>query len=282
MPATSAVDAARAILAALALSALPLAAQAQDAAAAAAVDAAVEAAPARASIPRSQRPAVMIMGFEFNATLSEDDRAELNSLAAFAAAMRGGDPAAAQQQSNANVGRAIADLLVAELIESGQFRVLERKALDAILAEQSLAASGRADSSARDVAQQARVLGARYLVTGSITKFGRETKRKGGALGGITRAVGGVGVSSNTYTVGLTARIVDASTGEIVASVSSDGEVKGGRKFGIGGVGGGAGGVFASSTSGEREKKIGEAVGLAVATLAERIAEKRESGDIEP
>ncbi len=236
----------------------------------------------RAVVPRSQRPAVMVMGFEFNATLSDDDREELNSLAALASAMRGGDATDRQTRSNENLGRGVADLLVERLLETGQFRVMERKALDAVVAEQGLANSGSADTSARHVAQQAKLLGARYLVTGSITKFGREKKTMGGGLGRFTKAIGGAGVSSNSYTVGLTARIVDASTGEVVASVSSDGEVKGGRKFAVGAVGGGAGGLFGAGSSGEKEKKIGEAVALAVAHLVDEIVEKRQSGDIEP
>ncbi|HEY0969362.1 MAG TPA: CsgG/HfaB family protein [Gemmatimonadales bacterium] len=273
----------RSLVAALSLAALPASAIVTIPSVARAQDEVSETAePRRPSIPRSQRPSVMVMGFEFNATLSEDDREELNSLAALATAMRGGDPAERQMQSAANLGRAIADLMVEQLLETSQFRVMERKALDAIMAEQSLANSGAADTSARSVAQQARLLGAKYLITGSITKFGQEKRSVGGGFGKLTKAVGGVGLSSNSYTVGLTARIVDASTGEVVASVTSDGQVKGGRKVALGGFGGGAGGLFGASSSGEKEKKIGEAVALAVHNLVGEIIEKREAGDIEP
>lgn len=229
-------------------------------------------------IPRSQRPIVAVMNFNFNATLSDDDRDELNSLGALASALRGGDPTARQTQSAANLGRGVADLLIAQLLETSQFRVLERTTLESVLGEQNLAASDRAVDSAKTVAQKTKLLGAQYLITGAITKFGHEKKSKSGAFAILSKAVGGVGVSENTYTIGLTARIVDASTGEVVASITSDGEVKGGRQFGVGGGGGGAAGLFGSSASGEKEKKIGEAVQAAVASLVGKLVQRRETG----
>ncbi len=233
------------------------------------------------SIPRSQRPAVMVTNFDFASVLSDQDREEMNSLTAFATALKGGDPLARQTQSNTNLGKAIADLLMANLLETHQFRVLERKMLEELMKEQNLAASNRAAPDASSIAAKAKLLGAKYLITGSITKFGHETKSKGGAFG-MLKKVGGAGISENSYTVGLAARIVDTSTGEVVASVTSDGEVKGGKKFGIGGFGGGAGGLFGSSSSGEKEKKIGEAVQAAVGNLVDKLVERREAGDIEP
>jgi curli biogenesis system outer membrane secretion channel CsgG len=88
---------------------------------------------------------------------------------------------------NQDIGTGISDLLVDELVNDGSFRVIERKQLDAIMAEQNLAQSERADRSAKTVAQIGRLLGARYIVTGSVTKFGTEASNKSISGGGWGR-----------------------------------------------------------------------------------------------
>ena len=67
--------------------------------------------------------------------------------------------------------------------------MIERKKLDTVLAEQDFAHSDRADPSAAKLAKVGKVLGVKYIIAGSITKFGGEEKNYGG--GGIGRAVGG-------------------------------------------------------------------------------------------
>ena len=49
--------------------------------------------------------------------------------------------------SNVDVGRGIVDLLVTGLVKDGTYSVIERKALDKILAEQNFSNSDRADPS---------------------------------------------------------------------------------------------------------------------------------------
>src|SRR5450759_181847 len=46
---------------------------------------------------------------------------------------------------NQDIGKGIADLIVDELVNDGSFRMIERKRLDAILAEQNFSNSERAD-----------------------------------------------------------------------------------------------------------------------------------------
>src|ERR1044072_1136312 len=60
--------------------------------------------------------------------------------------------------TNQDVGKGIADLLVEKLVKSGQFRVIERKAIDKIMAEQNLSNSDRADSTT--AAKIGRLIGA--------------------------------------------------------------------------------------------------------------------------
>lgn len=236
------------------------------------------------AIPRSLRPPVIVMPFEFQAQLSDEDRAELNSLTAALIAIKGGDPNARLNQSLSNLGKSAASLLVEGLLQTSQFRVLERAALDQVLDEQNLVSGSRAGAD-QTVAQKAKLLGAKYMVTGAITKFGRERREKGGALGVLAKrapGIGALGIAENTYTVGITIRVVETATGEIVSSLSSDGEVKGGRKLVFGGGGGAGAGVFGSSSSGEKEKKVAESIALAVERLVEDMVRARERGDLEP
>jgi Uncharacterized protein involved in formation of curli polymers len=78
---------------------------------------------------------------------------------------------------NQDIGKGIADMLVDELVNDGSFRVIERKRLDAILAEQNFSDSERADPSAKTLASIGKVLGVKYLIVGSITRFGVESQQ---------------------------------------------------------------------------------------------------------
>ena len=111
-------------------------------------------------------------------------------------------------------------MIVDELVNDGSFRVIERKRLDAILAEQNFSNSDRADPSAKTMAQIGKVLGVKYLVVGSITKFGTEKSQKSFSGGGYGSAfgLGSVGTSKGKANVAITARIIDISTAEIMAA----------------------------------------------------------------
>ena len=244
-------------------------------------------APLITPIPRAARPSVIVMTFDFAAALSTEDRDELTALGAIAAALKGNHDAGASQQTGVNLGKATADLLVERLIQSANFRVFERRALEQLLAEQNLTASDRA-AAGQEVAAKAKLLGARYMVTGSITKFARSKKKTGSILGAVSKVAIGVSIESQetAYEVGLTARIVDTSSGEVITSMSTEGVVIGNksRLFGGMAVGGGAGlgGLGGSSTTGEREKRIAESLGLAVDKLTLKMVDARKAGDLEP
>ena len=93
---------------------------------------------------------------------------------------------------NYDIGKGMADQVVDELVNDGSFRVIERKKLDTILAEQDFAQSDRADPSAAKLAKVGKVLGVKYIISGSITKFASSDKKYGaGGLGG--GMVGGLG-----------------------------------------------------------------------------------------
>src|SRR3989442_15729993 len=89
-----------------------------------------------------------------------------------------------------DIGKGMADQVVDELVNEGTFRVIERKKLDTVLAEQDFSNSDRADPSAAKLAKIGKVLGVRYIISGSITKFGGEEKPYGG--GGVLGVQSGV------------------------------------------------------------------------------------------
>ena len=175
-----------------------------------------------------------------------------------------------------DIGEGISDMIVDELVNDGSFRVIERKRLDAILAEQNFSNSERADPSAKTMAQIGKALGVKYLVVGSVTKFGTEQSSKsfgGGGYGGGF-GLGQVGTSKGKANVAITARIIDTTTGEIMASAKGDGTSKrsgfllGGAG---GGGGGGGGGRIAFGASDFRDTILGEATEMAVKATATKL-----------
>jgi curli biogenesis system outer membrane secretion channel CsgG len=133
-----------------------------------------------------------------------------------------------------DIGKGMADQVVDALVNDGSFRVIERKKLDTVLAEQDFAASDRADPSAAKLAKIGKVLGVKYILAGSITKFSTESRGGGVRVKGI-----GLGGKKTKSEVALTARVIDATTGEIMISAKGLGESSkgGGFDFSKGGFG---------------------------------------------
>jgi curli biogenesis system outer membrane secretion channel CsgG len=181
---------------------------------------------------------------------------------------------------NWDIGKGVADLLVDELVNDGSFRVIERKRLDAILAEQNFSNSERADPDQASVAKIGKALGVKYLIVGSITKFGTENKNTGvnaGAFGGGKFGIGRVGTSKGKATVAVTLRMVDTSTGEIM--ISAKGQAESSRSGmllgGAGGGGAGGGGEVAMGSSEFRETILGEATEKAVTMVTTSLVAKK-------
>jgi curli biogenesis system outer membrane secretion channel CsgG len=177
---------------------------------------------------------------------------------------------------NWDIGKGIADMLVDELVNDGSYRLIERKKLDVILAEQNFSNSDRADPSAASVAQIGKALGVKYMVVGSITKFGTEDSKKsvgGGGWGGGRFGVGRIGTSQGKATVAITARIVDTTTGEIMASARGEATSKRSGLLLGGGGGGGAGamGGISMGSSDFRDTILGEATEAAVTDVAAKL-----------
>ncbi|HEV2495218.1 MAG TPA: CsgG/HfaB family protein [Terriglobia bacterium] len=176
-----------------------------------------------------------------------------------------------------DVGKGIADLLVDKLVKDGAYSVIERKALDKVLAEQNFSNSDRADPSS--AAKIGRILGVDAIIVGSVTQFGRDdqaTTVGGAALGGLTGrfGIGGVQRRKAKAVVGISARMVDTSTAEILGVADGKGESKrsGASLVGAGGGGGGAGsGAYDMSSSNFGQTILGEAVHEAVDSVAVQL-----------
>lgn len=176
---------------------------------------------------------------------------------------------------NWDIGKGISDLLVTRLVKDGTYSVVERKALDAVMAEQNFSNSDRANPNT--AAQLGKVLGVDALIIGSITQFGTEDKKIGvGGLGGRWGGFGAgkVGTSKGKAKVVLDARIIDVSTAEILAVAEGAGESKRSGLLleggGAGGGGFGAGGIEMGSSN-FRETILGEATHAAADAVAAQL-----------
>src|ERR1700680_229699 len=182
---------------------VPLATRAQDSAPAAQPAASAPGA-ATAQAPQGRKKRVAVFDFDY-ATV------KTNTAALFG--------------TDVDVGKGIADLLVKNLVTDGTYSVIERKAMDKILAEQNFSNSDRANPSSP--AKLGKLLGVDAIVVGSITQFGNDTKNMniggaGGNWGGF--GIGGIGRKKSKAIVAVDARIVDIDTAEILGVASGKGE----------------------------------------------------------
>jgi curli biogenesis system outer membrane secretion channel CsgG len=117
---------------------------------------------------------------------------------------------------SARLGPAIEDWLVEGLVQSGKFRVVERKELDSILQEQGLSLSGAVDD--KTAVQVGKLLGCQVVIMGAVTDFSRHKSGAHGAWGigfnvGTTKAEGTLNV-----------RMVNTTTAEIIYTGNAKGE----------------------------------------------------------
>jgi curli biogenesis system outer membrane secretion channel CsgG len=180
--------------------------------------------------------------------------------------------------TNVDVGKGISDLLVQQLVTDGKYSLIERNAIDKILNEQNFANSDRVDSST--AAKIGKILGVDAVIMGSITQFGRDDQNKtyGGGVSTLSKfGIGGLQKRDAKAVVGITARMVDTTTGEILAAVTGTGQSqrKGTSLAGAGGGGGNAaGGGYDMTSKNFGETIIGEAVHAAVTQMASQLEDK--------
>src|SRR4029077_2863016 len=171
-----------------------------------------------------------------------------------------------------DVGKGVTDLLVTQLVTDGTYSVIERKALDKIMAEQNFSNSDRANPTS--AAKLGKLLGVDAIITGSITQFGGETKNTnvGGGGSGLGKiGLGGFGQKKTKAICAIDARIIDIDTAEILGVAEGKGESQRESTSLTGGGsnwhGFGAGAVDFGSAD-FAETIIGEAVNAAVKQLS--------------
>ncbi len=129
----------------------------------------------------------------------------------------------------ASIGTGMADQLADALIQSGKFVVIERQTLEDVVAEQDIAASGRAAVS--ETARTGNIIPAQILIKGTVSEFEAETQ-KGGT--GISVSGISLGSSKSQAHVAVILRIIDSTSGQVIDSVRVEGEASAkGIKIGI-------------------------------------------------
>ncbi len=168
------------------------------------------------------------------------------------------------------VGQEVSSELVTALLNTQQFRIIEREQVDRILNEQKFS---NTMGDPQTVIEFGKILGAKYLIMGHVTEFAFDHNQGAAILGPRNL---GFGIKSNTARVAIDARMVDTTTAEIFCAVTGVGE-KVRRNLGIA-TGNGAmlfgGGNFSKSD-------LGEAMREAVNSAANQFAEKVQQTDID-
>lgn len=111
-------------------------------------------------------------------------------------------------------GQAAQDMLVTELVKKGNFRVMEREQLAAIMEEKHLSLSGDVDP--KTAVKLGKMIGVEYLIAGAVTELGvadRDVNVPSALFGGRLPSVN---VRSQKMDAAVDARAFSTSTGEIV------------------------------------------------------------------
>lgn len=130
---------------------------------------------------------------------------------------------------NANTAQELGDALSNELSSTGQFQVVERQRLDAVLSEQELRELGLTKPGTG--AKKGNLTSARYVVLGRVTAFeenvaSESSGRSGGVNLGIIRIGSGGRKSAQEAYIAIDLRVVDTTTGEVVHSRTVEGRAK--------------------------------------------------------
>jgi len=115
-----------------------------------------------------------------------------------------------------SLGEGVADMLVTALVKSGKFAVIERQEIERIIKEQQFGTSFMVTPETAPKVGQ--LLGAELFIVGSITEFGQ---KKSNISGGMSILGGGISTKQSRAVIDI--RLINTSTGEIVAAESEEG-----------------------------------------------------------
>jgi len=174
---------------------------------------------------------------------------------------------------NPSIGDGMADMLTTALFNSGRFIVLERQALDDVMSEQDLGASGRVREDT--AAAIGEIEGAELLVVAAVTEFMDNSSGTSGSVGGsrIGKVFGAIAGGTRSAHMAIDLRIIDTNTSRVLAATSVEGEAK---DFNLGGALAGytgshaLGGSLSSWKNTPREKALRQVIGKAVEEVVRR------------
>jgi curli biogenesis system outer membrane secretion channel CsgG len=148
------------------------------------------------------------------------------------------------------LGDNLAAMLESALYDTERFVLVEREKLKDVIAEQDLAASGRT-AKAKKVAKTGFIRPAKYLATGSLTEV---SENQSGGGGGINIKGFNVGLKKKDAQITIIAKLIDTTTGEIVAKKRIVGAPGGiGLRLGYSGSG------FGANMDGFKKTPLGQA-----------------------
>jgi curli biogenesis system outer membrane secretion channel CsgG len=142
------------------------------------------------------------------------------------AAVQGGMRLPFAETNAPNLGKAAADLLIVKLVQQGDVSVIERNAIDKLLAEQNFSNTDRTDPVT--AAKLGKILGVDAIILGTITHYDYADKTTGG--GGASRFGGFGGSAMKTKhdinaKVQISTRLVSPDTAEVLSVSQGTGEV---------------------------------------------------------
>lgn len=173
------------------------------------------------------------------------------------------------------IGENLRMMLESSLFATERFVIVERGELGAVLAEQDLQKSNRS-AKADGVAQTGKVRSARYLASGSVTEVSESTS---GDTGGINVKGFRIGGSSQKAQMTLVVKLIDTTTGEVVASERVRG-VAGKSGVNLGYSGSQFGGNLASFAKTPAGEAAQDCVNQAVKFIAEKMQDFPVEGSV--
>lgn len=134
-------------------------------------------------------------------------------------------PGSVQVTSNAQIpppadfALGLTEMLTTELVKTGQFIVLERKAFTDVTAEQDLVGAGRV--STETGAKSGSIIGAQAMIRCAVTEYSYSQSGSSGALKMLPGL--NLGASVVRANVGIDVRIYDAKTSQVLVSTVARG-----------------------------------------------------------
>ncbi|MFZ5759915.1 MAG: CsgG/HfaB family protein [Thermodesulfobacteriota bacterium] len=171
-----------------------------------------------------------------------------------------------------SIGDGMADQLTTALFNTNRYIVLEREALEDVLSEQDLGASGRVRSDT--AAEIGAIEGAELLVVAAVTEFeGAASGTQGGLGGGTAGVIGGLLGGFQKAHMAIDLRIVDSKTARVLAATSVEGEA---TDVNLGGMLGGFGssGALVGSLGGWKNTPTEKALRICIQKAVEFIVGK--------